>query len=214
VESTADRDASKYVLGRAERLWDFRTVFAVNDITRILNAIENGQEQAGQELIPLIYDELRTMAARKMANERPGQTLQATALVNEAYLRLIGNDQTWQSRGHFFSAAAEAMRRILVDNARRKKSRKHGGGLAKIELSEVDVAIHADEDHLLLVNEALEKLTEKDPQAAELIKLRFFAGMSNQEAARTMNLAERSATRLWAYARAWLYKEINDSLKP
>lgn len=185
----------------------------MNDVTRILNAIDGGNDQAGQELIPLVYDELRTMAARKMANERPGQTLQATALVNEAYLRLVGNDQKWQNRGHFFAAAAEAMRRILVDNARRKNSQKHGGGVVKIELSSVDVAINADEDHLLLVNDALEKLEAKDPDAAELIKLRFFVGMSNSEAAQALNLAERSATRLWTYARAWLYKEINQSRK-
>lgn len=184
----------------------------MNDVTRILNAIEGGDEQAGRELIPLVYDELRTMAARKMANERPGQTLQATALVNEAYLRLVGNDQHWQNRGHFFAAAAEAMRRILVDNARRKASRKHGGGMMKIELSSVDVAINTDDDHLLVVNDALEKLAANEPDAAELIKLRFFAGMSNAEAARALDLSERSATRLWTYARAWLYKEINQSM--
>ena len=185
----------------------------MNDVTRILNAIDGGDDQAGQELIPLVYDELRTMAARKMAYERPGQTLQATALVNEAYLRLVGNDQHWENRGHFFAAAAEAMRRILVDNARKKNSRKHGGGIVKIELSSVDVAINTDDDHLLLVNDALENLAAKDPEAAELIKLRFFAGMSNAEAAQTLGLAERSATRIWTYARAWLYKEISESIK-
>lgn len=183
----------------------------MNEVTRILAAIEDGDAGASQELIPLVYDELRTMASRKMANERPGQTLQATALVHEAYLRLIGGDQKWESRAHFFGAAAEAMRRILVDNARRKKTNKHGGNLQRIDLTSVDVAIKTDDAHLLLVDEALEKLGKKDPEAAQLIKLRFFAGMSNAEAARTLGLAERSATRLWAYARAWLFKEINRS---
>jgi RNA polymerase sigma factor (TIGR02999 family) len=183
----------------------------MNEITRILNAMNNGESAAGDELIPLVYDELRTMAAARMANERPGQTLQATALVHEAYLRLAGNEQGWQSRAHFFGAAAEAMRRVLIENARRKKSGKHGGGIERIDLGSVDVAIGADEDHLLLVNDALEKLEAKDPEAAQLIKLRFFAGMTNEDAAQTMGLAVRSATRLWTYARAWLYKEISGS---
>jgi len=181
----------------------------MNEITRILKAVEDGNTAASQELIPLVYDELRTMAANKMANERPGQTLQATALVHEAYLRLMGNEQRWESRAHFFGAAAEAMRRILIENARRKKSRKHGGGIEKIDLGSVDVAINTDEEHLLLVDEALEKLEAKDPEAAQLIKLRFFTGLSNEDAARAMGLAVRSATRLWTYARAWLFKEIS-----
>lgn len=181
----------------------------MNDVTRILNAIGNGDAAASQELIPLVYDELRTLAARKMAHERPGQTLQATALVHEAYLRLLGGDQQWRNRAHFFSAAAEAMRRILIENARRKKSRKHGGDFVKIDLSSVDVAIRTDDEHLLMVDEALQKLAAKDPEAAELIKLRFFVGLSNEEAAKAMGMAVRSATRLWAYARAWLFREIS-----
>lgn len=181
----------------------------MNDVTRILSAIGNGDAAASQELIPLVYDELRTLAARKMAHERPGQTLQATALVHEAYLRLLGGDQHWQNRAHFFSAAAEAMRRILIENARRKKSRKHGGDVVKIDLASVDVAIRTDDEHLLMVDEALEKLAAKDPEAAELIKLRFFVGLSNEEAAKAMGMGVRSATRLWAYARAWLFREIS-----
>jgi RNA polymerase sigma factor (TIGR02999 family) len=181
----------------------------MNEITRILSAMNSGSPAAANELIPLVYDELRTMAASKMAHERPGQTLQATALVHEAYLRLVGNENGWQNRAHFFGAAAEAMRRILIENARRKKSEKHGGKIEKIDLGSVDVAIRTDDAHLLLVNEALEKLEAKDPEAAQLVKLRFFAGLSNEDAARAMGLAVRSATRLWAYARAWLYKEIS-----
>jgi RNA polymerase sigma factor (TIGR02999 family) len=160
-------------------------------------------------LIPLVYDELRTMAMNKMAHERAGQTLQATALVHEAYLRLAGNERGWENRAHFFGAAAEAMRRILIENARRKKSGKHGGGLERIDLNSVDIAIRTDDEHLLLVDEALERLAARDPEAAQLIKLRFFAGLSNEDAAQAMGLATRTATRLWTYARAWLYKEIS-----
>jgi RNA polymerase sigma factor (TIGR02999 family) len=181
----------------------------MNEITRILQAMDGGDTAALQELIPLVYEELRALAARKMACERPGQTLQATALVHEAYLRLLEGEQNWRNRAHFFGAAAEAMRRILIENARRKRSQKQGGGLEKIELSGIDVAIRTDDEHLLLVDEALEKLAARDPEAAELIKLRFFAGMSNEEAARTMGLSLRSATRVWAYARAWVYREIS-----
>lgn len=181
----------------------------MNEITRILNAMSAGNPAAANELIPLVYDELRTMAANKMAHERPGQTLQATALVHEAYLRLAGNQHGWENRAHFFGAAAEAMRRILIENARRKMSGKHGGGLERIDLNAVDLAIRTDDAHLLLVDEALEKLAAKDPEAAQLIKLRFFAGLSNEDAAKAMGLATRTATRLWTYARAWLFKEIS-----
>ncbi|HAV63668.1 MAG TPA: RNA polymerase subunit sigma [Verrucomicrobiales bacterium] len=181
----------------------------MTEITRILKAIDDGNPAASQELIPLVYDELRTLASRRMAHEQPGQTLQATALVHEAYLRLLGGGQKWENRAHFFGAAAEAMRRILIDNARRKKSRKHGGELVRVDLSSVDVAIRTDDEHLLLVNEALEKLEAEDPEAARLIKLRFFAGMSNEEAAETLGISVRSATRSWTYARAWLYREIS-----
>jgi RNA polymerase sigma factor (TIGR02999 family) len=182
----------------------------VNEITRILNSLQAGDPAAGEELIPLLYEELRALATRKMAQERPGQTLQATALVHEAYLRLMdtNNPQHWNNRGHFFAAAAEAMRRILIENARRKQSQKHGGKLERIDLADVEIAIATDDERLLLVDEALEKLAKEDKQAADLIKLRFFAGMSNQEAAQVLDLSERTAGRLWAYARAWLYREI------
>jgi RNA polymerase sigma factor (TIGR02999 family) len=190
--------------------WEPKPLHSMNDVTRILNAIQEDDAQAGEELIPLVYHELRALAASKMAREKPGQTLQATALVHEAYLRLLGNQpQQWNSRGHFFAAAAEAMRRILVENARRKQSEKHGGKMERLDWTQVRVAIETDDERLLLVHEALDKLEKQDPEAAELIKLRFFVGMSGQEAARSLGLPERSATRLWAYARAWLYKEIN-----
>jgi RNA polymerase sigma factor (TIGR02999 family) len=187
----------------------------VNDVTRILNSLDDSGPEATRKLVPIIYDELRRLATAKMAHERPGQTLQATALVHEAWLRLVGSDtpKHWNSRGHFFAAAAEAMRRILIDNARRKATEKHGGRLERVELSDVDVAINTDDDRLLLVDEALQKLAAQDKDAAELIKLRFFAGMSNEEAAQTLGLSERTAGRLWAYARAWLYKEINKSIE-
>jgi RNA polymerase sigma factor (TIGR02999 family) len=183
----------------------------MNDVTRILNSLNAGDPKAAEELIPLVYEELRRLAAHKMAQERPGQTLQATALVHEAWLRLVGTDapQPWNSRGHFFAAAAEAMRRILIENARRKQSEKHGGRLERVDLSDVEVAINTDDERLLLVDEALEKLAQQDKDAAELIKLRFFAGVSNEEAAQALGISERTAGRLWAYARAWLYKEIN-----
>ena len=182
----------------------------MNEVTRILNSIDAGHPQAARELIPLVYSELRALAARKMAQERPGQTLQATALVHEAYLRLVGGGerQQWNSRNHFFSAATEAMRRILVENARRKHAQRRGAGAEHVDLSSVEVAIRADDEHLLLVDEALQRLEATDAQAAELVKLRFFAGMNALEAAQALGLSERSATRLWAYARAWLYREI------
>ena len=182
---------------------------AATEVTRILQAAQAGDPHAAAELAPLVYGELRALAARKMAQEPPGQTLQATALVHEAYLRLVGQeDQHRNSRGHFFGAAAEAMRRILVENARRKHSQKHGGKLQRVDWSEVAVAVETDDEHLLLVDEVLEKLEQQDQEAARLIKLRFFAGLSGQEAARALGLPERTATRMWAYARAWLLKEL------
>jgi len=182
----------------------------MNEVTRILNAIQEGDPRAAEELVPLVYDELRTMAACKMAHERPGQTLQATALVHEAYLRLVDSqEQRWNSRGHFFAAAAEAMRRILIENARRKRALKHGGAVARVEWSEVKLAVETEDEQLLAVNEALQKLEEQDRDAAELVKLRFFVGLSGREAAQALNIPERSTNRLWAYARAWLLREIN-----
>ena len=178
-------------------------------VTLFLNQLAN-DGRAASELIPEIYDELRRLAATRLAREVPGQTLQATALVHEVYLRLLssGTDREWNSRGHFFGAAAEAMRRILVENARRKMSQKRGAGAERIDLSNIEVAIETDDERLLLVHEALDKLAEHDSQAAQLVKLRFFAGLTGQQAAEALGLAERSASRLWAYARAWLFQEI------
>lgn len=182
-------------------------------MTRILEAIEQGDAKAADQLLPLVYEELRRLAAHKMAHESPGQTLQPTALVHEAWLRLIGNEnQEWNSRGHFFGAAAEAMRRILVENARRKQRVKHGGEMRRIDLAMLDVAITSQDEHLLAVDEALEKLAGRDPLGAQLIKLRFFAGLPNVEAARLLGIPERTAKRAWAYARAWLYEELKKTL--
>ena len=186
----------------------------MSDVTHILSAIEQGDAHAAEKLLPLVYDELRKLAAQKMAQEAPGQTLQATALVHEAYLRLVDVDrvQQWDSRGHFFAAAAEAMRRILVENARRKRRVKHGGELQRVDMTTLDVAILSDDAHLLAVDEALEKLAARDPLGAQLIKLRFFAGLPNVEAARLLEIPERTAKRTWAYARAWLYEELKKTL--
>ena len=181
----------------------------MSDVTRILERVEHGDGNAAVELLPLVYEELRKIAAHKMANEMPGQTLQPTALVHEAWLRLTdGVNQEWSSRGHFFAAAAEAMRRILVENARRKRRVKHGGELQRVDMTTLDVAILSDDEHLLAVDEALEKLAARDPLGAQLIKLRFFAGLPNVEAARLLEIPERTAKRTWAYARAWLYEEL------
>ena len=181
----------------------------MSDVTRILDAIQQGDSNATEQLLSLVYEELRKLAAHKMANEVPGQTLQPTALVHEAYLRLVGaKDRQWNSRGHFFAAAAEAMRRILVENARRKQRVKHGGAMQRIDLTTLDVAIITHDEHLLAVDEALDKLAARDPLGAQLIKLRFFAGLSNVDAARMLGIPERTAKRTWAYARAWLYEEL------
>jgi RNA polymerase sigma factor (TIGR02999 family) len=181
----------------------------MSDVTQILERVEQGDGKAAEELLPLVYEELRQLAAHKMVNELSGQTLQATALVHEAWLRLIGSQgQSWQGRTHFFGAAAESMRRILIENARRKKSLKRGAGVEKLDLDQVDVAANADEDALLAVNDALEKLALEDPRSAEVVKLRFFVGMSNAEAATALGLSERSVKRCWTFARAWLYNEI------
>ncbi len=167
------------------------------------------QSQAAVDLLPLLYDELRKLAAHKMAQEAPGQTLQPTALVHEAWVRLCGKPEAkFANEAHFFAAAAEAMRRILVENARRKRRLKHGGGQQRIQLDWLDVAVTTNTDHLLAVDEALDKLAAQDPLAADLIKLRFFAGLPNVGAARLLGLPERTAKRTWAYARAWLYEEL------
>jgi RNA polymerase sigma factor (TIGR02999 family) len=181
----------------------------VTDVTHILNAIERGDARATEELLPLVYDELRRLAAGKMAVEAPGHTLQPTALVHEAWLRLVGSgQQTWENRAHFFGAAAEAMRRILVEHARRKLSRKRGGGAEHVELNESALVLAAPPDELLAVHEALDQLAQEDAAAAELVKLRYFVGMTMEEAASAMGLAKRTAESLWTYARVWLHREI------
>jgi len=184
----------------------------MSDVTRLLDAIGQGDRQASAELLPLVYDELRRLAAEKMAHERPGQTLQATALVHEAYLRLVdvARRSQWDGRGHFFAAAAEAMRRILVENARRKGRLKHGGELNRVELGESDLAATTPDDRLLAIDEALDRLSADDPQAAELVKLRFFAGFSLTEAAEILGMSRTSAYEQWAYARAWLRCQVED----
>ena len=181
----------------------------MSDVTCILNAIGGGDSKAAQDLLPLVYEELRKLAAHKMANEAPGQTLQPTALVHEAWLRLVGTENPqFEGRGHFFAAAAEAMRRILIDRARQKLSLKRGTGAARVNLEDLDVASAADDDTLLAVDEALTKLAREDPDSAEFIKLRFFAGMTNDEAAQALGIPERTARRHWSFARAWLFREI------
>jgi RNA polymerase sigma factor (TIGR02999 family) len=181
------------------------------DLTRLLDAANSGDARAAEQLLPLVYDELRKLAARKLTTENPGQTLQATALVHEAYVRLVAGDtdRQWNGRRHFFAAAAEAMRRILVDHARRKKSRKRGGALARAELREESLAAPEGPDEILAVDEALAGLAATDPQAAELVKLRYFAGLSVDEAAQALGISPRSVDRLWAYARAWLQRAID-----
>ena len=182
----------------------------MSDVTQILCAIEAGDPKAAAELLPLVYDELRKLAAARLAEERPGQTLQATALVHEAYVRLVGGEQPrdWNGRGHFFAAAAEAMRRILVENARRKRSVKHGGQRARIDLDEALVVGNEPRHDLLDLDELLDQLTAADPRAAELVKLRFFAGLTGDQAAEVLGIAPRSADLLWAYARAWLFEKL------
>jgi RNA polymerase sigma factor (TIGR02999 family) len=182
------------------------------DVTQILSAIEAGDPKAAAELLPLVYDELRKLAAARMADEKPGQTLQPTALVHEAYVRLVGGDATqqWAGRGHFLAAAAEAMRRILVEVARRKGALKRGGGRPRAELRDADVAAEEAPDEVLAIDEALAGLAAADPQAAELVKLRYFAGLSLPEAAESLGIPTRTAERLWAYARAWLRRAIGE----
>src|SRR5260221_10016405 len=188
---------------------------AMSEVTRILNAIQHGDGKAADELLPLVYQELRRLAAHKMANEAAGQTLQPTALVHEAWLRLVGSgDQKWDSRGHFFSAAAESMRRILIENARRKKSLKRGVGFERVSIESVEVAILAEPEALLLVNEALEKLEQEDPEAAQLVKLRFFAGMTNEEAGEAVGVFLAAAQGNWSLTRAWRVAEIRGAKGP
>ena len=182
----------------------------MNDVTRILSAIETGDPKAAEQLLPLVYDELRKLAAQRLAQEKPGQTLQATALVHDAYLRLVDATvaKDWNSRGHFFAAAAEAMRRILVEAARRKNRVRHGGGHRRVELDEACTLAETPSEDLLALDEALTRLAAREPVRAELVKLRFFAGLTMPEAARTLGISLATAERYWTFARAWLYAEV------
>jgi len=184
----------------------------MSDVTLILSQIEEGNPHAADKLLPLIYDELRKLAFAKLSQEKPGQTLQATALVHDAYIRLVDHNraQSWDSRGHFFAAAAEAMRRILVDRARHKLSEKQGGGRERLSFDALAIAGPEEDHQLLAVSEALDQLAATDKTAAELVKLRYFAGLSRHDAAAALGLTERSADRIWVYARAWLLKRLRD----
>jgi RNA polymerase sigma factor (TIGR02999 family) len=184
----------------------------MSEVTVLLEAVRQGDAQAADQLLPLIYEELRRLAAHKMAQENPGQTLQPTALVHEAWLRLTGDEnRRWNDRTHFFAAAAEAMRRILVDNARRKHTQRQGGGQLRIEMPEIACAVVGNDDQILAVNEALDKFAALDPHKAELVKLRYFVGMTIEEAAEVIGISVATAKRHWAYARAWLAEEIRAS---
>jgi RNA polymerase sigma factor (TIGR02999 family) len=188
----------------------------MNDVTRILSAIEQGDPYASEQLLPLVYDELRKLASQRLAQEQPGQTLQATALVHEAYLRLVGGDpnEQWDNRGHFFAAAAEAMRRILVEAARRRRRLKRGGGLVRDDLDGVLTTAPEPDEDLLALDEALARLAEQDPAKAELVKLRHFAGLTVDQAAAALGISPATADRYWAYARAWLHAEITGGVRP
>lgn len=186
-------------------------VAPVPDITLLLDSVARGDARAAEDLLPIVYGELRRLAAHKMAGESSGHTLQATALVHEAWLRMVGGEQQqqWQNRSHFFAAAAESMRRILVEHARRKQSLKRGGGAGHEELDEAAIVLTAPPDELLAVHDALDQLAAQDPSAAELVKLRYFVGMTMEEAASALNLPKRTAENLWTYARVWLHRRIS-----
>ncbi len=184
----------------------------MSDVTRILPAIERGDAKAADELLPLVYEELRRLAAQKMTRESPGQTLQATALVHEAYIRLVGSqDQNWSGRTHFFTAAAEAMRRILIENARRKQRLKRGAGQRRVDLDDVELPPETPSDDLIALDRALAKLATKDKVEADLVKLRYFAGLTLEQSASILELSERTATRHWAHAKAWLHRQITST---
>jgi RNA polymerase sigma factor (TIGR02999 family) len=188
----------------------------MSDVTKILLGIEQGDAQAAERLLPLVYDELRRLAAHKMGREKPGQTLQATALVHEAYLRLVDDPAAahWNSRGHFFAAAAEAMRRILIESARRKQAKKHGGGRQRMDLAEIDLVSRTTPDELLALDESLSKLADEDPAAAKIAGLHVFAGLSVEQAGELLGIPRATAFRQWTYARAWLRTEMQDSVEP
>lgn len=183
----------------------------MSNVTKLISQIENGDPVACDRLLPMVYDELRRLAASRLANESPGQTLQATALVHEAYLRLVGNNepQHWNGRGHFFGAAAEAMRRILVERARKRTAEKHGGQLDRVDLSECDLLTRRDPDEILLLNDAIDQLAKDDPQAADVAKLRIFADFSVEEAGRLLGMSRPTAYRHWTFARAWLKDQMS-----
>ncbi|MDB5385316.1 MAG: hypothetical protein JWM11_962 [Planctomycetaceae bacterium] len=191
-------------------------LFEMSHITEILNAAATGRPEAAEALLPLLYDELRQLAARQMAHEKPGQTLNATGLVHEAYLRLVGAQpqQDWNGRSHFFGAAAEAMRRILVERARRNQTFKRGGGRVRVEFHDELPVSHANEDHVLAVNEALDALIAHDPQASELVRLHFFGGLSIEEAASIQGISARTAFRNWSFAKAWLFRHLDADQTP
>jgi RNA polymerase sigma factor (TIGR02999 family) len=181
----------------------------VNDVTRILEAAQQGDATAADKLLPLVYEELRKLAAHRMANEAAGQTLQPTALVHEVWMRLVGRENPkFENRAHFFAASAEAMRRILIDNARRKRALRHGGGQQRVNIEQVDLASVCDDDQMLAVNEALDKLAAENKPEAELVKLRYFVGMTLEEAAEVLGISARTADNYWAHARAWLFHEL------
>jgi RNA polymerase sigma factor (TIGR02999 family) len=182
----------------------------MNEVTRVLSAIEGGDPHAAEQLLPLAYDELRKLAAQRLAQEKPGQTLEATALVHEAYLRLVDRSETqsWASRGHFIAAAAEAMQWILIDRAREKRSEKRGGGCKRLDINAIDVAFQATPDQFLAIDEALAKLTRTDPAAARLVELRYFAGLTVEESGKALGISTATAYRNWTYASAWLHSEL------
>ncbi len=182
----------------------------MSDVTRLLDAVEQGDPKAAEDLLPLVYDELRKLAAQKMAHEPPGHTLQPTALVHEAWLRLAGDGpQHWEGRGHFFAAAAEAMRRILVERARRKRRLRHGGGWQRVDLEDAEISPVAEDETVLQVHEVLDELAREDPFQARIVKLRFFAGLTNTEAAHVLGVSEKTVLRRWAHAKVWLYDRIH-----
>jgi RNA polymerase sigma factor (TIGR02999 family) len=191
-------------------------VSPLSEVTRILSDVEQGDPHAAEQLLPLVYEELRTLAAQKLAQEKPGQTLQATALVHEAYLRLIDVEQVrhWNSRGHFFAAAAEAMRRILIENARRKKRGKHGGDRERVEIETASLPTRMSSEELVALDEALEKLKDHDPVKAQLVTLRYFGGLTIEQASEVLNISRVTAHRYWTYARAWLLRQMTEAARP